>query len=356
MRLKSFYAKTLAEAMTMIRETLGENAIIVATRDENGGKAVRVTAAIDPVDAGPRGGYGGAPSFELGKGGQAAAPRDEWLQYDQELAAEENTIAEDLTDICLAHSVPEDVTDQVLSCAMVIGYRDVAAALEDSLDHLFQFRPLMTTAKTAPKPIILVGPPGVGKTLMVAKLAARGVMSGQKIAVITTDTERAGGYEQLAAFTKILQIDLKRIDKIDDLSRAVAAARTADQVLIDTAGTLPYDSADTRELARMLTAIDAEPVLALPAGMDATEAGEIARIFATLGARRLMSTRLDVGRRLGGILAAAHHGGLALAEASTSPAVADGLLALNPRRLTEFLLPRHRRGAPSTTPRTTTPG
>ena len=39
MRLKSFYAKTLTEAMHMIRETLGEDAVIVATREENGGRS-----------------------------------------------------------------------------------------------------------------------------------------------------------------------------------------------------------------------------------------------------------------------------------------------------------------------------
>ena len=47
MRLKSFYAKTVTEAMQMIRETLGEDAIIVATREDAGGKGVSVTAAIE---------------------------------------------------------------------------------------------------------------------------------------------------------------------------------------------------------------------------------------------------------------------------------------------------------------------
>ena len=60
MRLKSFYAKTMTEAMQMVRETLGEDAIIVATREEKGGKAVRVTAAVEPA-------------FELGRGGAASS-------------------------------------------------------------------------------------------------------------------------------------------------------------------------------------------------------------------------------------------------------------------------------------------
>ena len=340
MRLKSFYAKTLTEAMQMIRDTLGEDAIIVATREENGGRAVRVTAAVDPRDSGA-----GTvpPNFEVGRT-PAPAPKDDWLQYDDELDSDENLVSEHLTDIMLAHSVPEDVTDQVLSCAMIIGYNDVRAALEESLEHLFQYRPLLTS-KVSPKPFILVGPPGVGKTLMVAKLAARCVMAGQSVGVITSDTARAGGFEQLEAFTKILKIDLKRAKTDQDLARAVAGFRGMDQIFIDTAGTLPYDPADMKDLARFLNSIDAEPVLALPAGMDADEAGEIARIFSAVGVRRLMATRLDVGRRLGGLLAAAHQGGMSFAEASFSPQVAEGLMQMSAQRMAQYLLPRNHKSA-----------
>lgn len=341
MRLKSFYAKTLTEAMQMIRDTLGEDAIIVATREENGGKAVRVTAAVDRDDDRSHGSRFNDPNFEVA-GATTAAPKDDWLQYDDELDSEENTVGEDLTDVMLAHSAPEDVTDQILSCAMVVGYRDVAAALEDSIDHLYQFRPLQA-GKAAAKPFMLVGPPGVGKTLLVAKLAARGVMNGHRVGVITTDTVRAGGVEQLEAFTRILKIDLKRVTSATDLAKAIRAASDCDIVLIDTAGTSPYDTNEVKELAKLLTSVDVEPVLALPAGMDATESGEIARIFSAVGVRRLMATRLDVGRRLGGLLAAAHQGGLAFAEASYSPQVADGLMQMTPQRLTEFLLPKNRK-------------
>ena len=116
MRLKSFYAKTLTEAMHMIRDTLGDDAIIVATREENGGKTVRVTAAVDPSDQ-PYG-YGAvptAPNFELNKPMTGPGVSDSWLQYDDEQQADANTIAEDLNDVMFAHSAPEDGTDQILS-------------------------------------------------------------------------------------------------------------------------------------------------------------------------------------------------------------------------------------------------
>jgi flagellar biosynthesis protein FlhF len=81
MRLKSFYAKTMTEAMQMVRDTLGEDAIIVATREEKGGKAVRVTAAIDPNDYNEKATR--APAFETHGNRQAASP-ETWLQYDEE--------------------------------------------------------------------------------------------------------------------------------------------------------------------------------------------------------------------------------------------------------------------------------
>ena len=48
MRLKSFHAPSMVEAMRLVRDALGDDAIIVATREEEGG--VRLTAAIDDVE------------------------------------------------------------------------------------------------------------------------------------------------------------------------------------------------------------------------------------------------------------------------------------------------------------------
>ena len=50
MRLKSYTAKTTKDAMQMVREELGEDAIIVATHEEKnavGGRQVRITAAVE---------------------------------------------------------------------------------------------------------------------------------------------------------------------------------------------------------------------------------------------------------------------------------------------------------------------
>jgi flagellar biosynthesis protein FlhF len=327
MRLKSFYAKTVTEAMQMIRDTLGEDAIIVATREEGGGKTVRVTAAIEQDRM--------SDSFdEFDRDEVRAFSESGWLQYDEESDVE---VAEALTEIMLKHSVPEEIIDQIVSCATVAGLEQPHIALIAALEHLYAFRPL--PQKPVDKALMMVGPPGAGKTLAIAKLAARSAMKGLKTAVISTDTLRAGGVEQLAAFTRILDIPLQKARDAKELRRAIDLSRGADVTLIDCGGFNPFRSDEMRDLARLMSAGDIEPVLAMPAGADADESGEMARIYSALGVRNMMPTRLDIARRLGGLLSAAHHGGLIFADASDTPQVADGLQPLSPQHLAQLLMP-----------------
>src|SRR5690606_8709243 len=109
-------------------------------------------------------------------------------------------------------------------------------------------RPLPT--KNYGKALVLVGPPGARKTLAVAKLAARGALTGQRVAVITTDTIRADGIEQLEAFTRLMKIDLKKAASPQELKARLAEVKGADQIVIDTAGVNPFDPESIKPLAR----------------------------------------------------------------------------------------------------------
>jgi flagellar biosynthesis protein FlhF len=320
MRLKSFNAKTMTEAMQMVRNALGDEAVIIATREEKGG-GVRLTAAIEPA-------------FELGRGGVAAEP-DDWLQYDDE--DEDGAIAEELTDAMLRHAVTDSVLDEIISCASVMGLEDSGVALAGALEHLYEFRPL--PQKQHRKALMMVGPPGSGKTLAAAKIAARGALGGLKVGVITTDTIRAGGIEQLEAFTKLLRIDLRKASSREELAAALDRMEGMDQVVIDTAGANPFGRDDIAALAKLIGVGDIDPILVMPAGIDAEESGEIGRVFAAAGVNSLLASRVDIARRLGGLLSAAQQGQLAFTDAANTPKVADGLTPLSPRGLAKLLIP-----------------
>ena len=212
-------------------------------------------------------------------------------------------------------------------------------ALGAALDATFSFQPL--PEGKAVKPIMLVGPPGAGKTLTVAKLATRLALKGEPVSVITTDTDRAGGIDQLSAFTRLLKVDLIEVEDPGALLDAVSVRKGAHQVIIDTAGQNPFDPRALGQLGRAIKQLNAQAVLVLPAGMDAAEASEVAAAFQAAGTTHLLATRLDMARRFGSLLAAAWRGRLRFCDAAASSNVTAPLAPLNPMALARLLLPEY---------------
>jgi flagellar biosynthesis protein FlhF len=119
-------------------------------------------------------------------------------------------------------------------------------------------------------------------------------------------------------------------------------------VFIDSPGINPFLRSDTAYLRELIEAADVEPILVLAAGIDPMEGAEAGESFARVGATRLLATRLDMARRLGGILAAADQGQLMFSEVTISPHVANGLVPIHPLSLAKLILPRRaQEGAPS---------
>ncbi len=316
MRLKTFTAPSMREAMALVRDALGPDAIIVSSHPGDKGKGVRVTAAVEQA-AEP------APA-------PAAAAPDAGDTLDR--------LAESLT----RHGTPAALAERLMAGATKAQARtaDPIISLAASLDTAFAFAPLGTPApsRRGGRPLMLVGPPGVGKTVTVAKLAARAVMARQSVVLVTSDTQRAGAVDQLAAFARVLNAELVQVANPAGLAKAVADAGER-AVVIDSAGVNPFDPAEIAELAALAAAVHAEPVLLVAAGGDAAESAEIAEAFAAIGVGRMVATRVDLARRLGGILASATAGKLAFAEASVTPHIAEGLSPFNPVSLARLLLP-----------------
>jgi flagellar biosynthesis protein FlhF len=216
---------------------------------------------------------------------------------------------------------------------------DLAAGLATA----FRFAPLPLAATDAP--LLLVGPPGAGKTLTTAKLAMRLVMSGVTPMVITADGRKAGASEQLAAFTRLLKLELVITEHPVGLARALSRRPRNTPVLIDAPGLDPFDPAQGAELGALAAVAIATTVLVLQAGLDPAEAADLAAAHAEFGATLMIATKLDLARRLGSVLSAASVGHLALTEAGVGPGVADGLIRLTNAELAARLLapiPDHR--------------
>ena len=313
MRLKTFSAATMAEAMEMVRQELGDDAIIVSTQRAGGDKGFRVTAALEMADADMM------VAELLGEG-----PNSHLVDV--------------LKDAFAQHGLPARLSDRLINAARTSGSSNPVSACAAALEAGFHFAPLPEFS--SPRPLMMVGAPGCGKSIAVAKLAARAVLKRHDVAVITCDNFRAGATAQLAAFTRILEVELLTVKSADSLARAVeSTAGNVDLVLLDSPGVNPFKASDMDFLQELVQAGGVEPILVLAAGGDPMESGEIAEAFAAIGVQRLFAARLDTTRRLGGVLMAAEMGRMALSDVSASPHVASGVSAISALSLAQLLVP-----------------
>jgi flagellar biosynthesis protein FlhF len=312
MRLKSFYGPNLTEAMRQVREALGENAIIVATRDDDMG-GIRVTAAID--DAPPPNSLP-SPVFE---------------EADDRGSEAIEVIAEALA----RHQVSSHIAERLLATATQFANDDPVLALGAAFDTHFKFQPIIDDKPD--RQFIVVGPPGAGKTLSIAKFATKATLSKRKVTVVSTDVDRAGGMEQLAAFTRLLKLNLIEIEDAHALRDAVMLQKDS-LIFIDTAGRNPFRETERQQLQSMVQAVGGEATLVLPAGMDGNEAVDMANEFRKTGASRLLFTRLDMTRRLGSMLRVAFDAHLPFANFSMSNNVTEAPQPMNPILLARLVL------------------
>ncbi len=312
MRLKSFYGTTMTEAMRLVRDTLGDNAIIVATRDDEGG-GVRVTAAIDdPI---------------------MPASANAQMLSSQTIDSES---IETIASAMIAHNVPAVLAEKIVAAATQYANDDPLLSIGAAFDTHFHYTSLYDEKENAP--LVLIGPPGAGKTLCAAKMATLLTLAKKNLAVISTDTQRAGAMAQLGAFTRLLKTDLIESEDAHALHDAIAMQKTGTTVIVDTAGCNPFSEADRQTLSAIIKATGASPILVLPADLDAFEATTMAKAFQAMGAKSLLPTRLDMTRRLGGMLCVAHEARLPFCAFSASSKVTDVPQPLNPVSLARLIL------------------
>jgi flagellar biosynthesis protein FlhF len=328
MKIKTFYASTMAEALRSVKEEFGREGLILSTKEIptrsswfRTKPAVEVVAAIDngmesdqdlfrpsgqaanPSSSGKTEAAFQVPLPKVDKEysemrralyslARPAVPTtslfSDAVSYElyQDLVTNEvdEWLAYKLLDEAQTNLAPEERADRA---ALAKAVTNVARGLIRS--------DIADNGLPAKKVVAFVGPTGVGKTTAAAKLAARLALEKKKrVVLLTTDTYRIGAIEQLKTYAGLMGLPFRVVAQPGELNQVISDNRQRDYILIDTAGRSQRDLGPVQDLMQILQASpEIERHLVMSATTKPLDMREIVDRFGICNPDCLLFTKLD---------------------------------------------------------------
>lgn len=378
MKLKSYYAVTVDAAIRRARQELGEDAMLLDTRLASDdlshlGKYEVVFAQATPTDAKPSDSMRTTPiqASRCNRSTDSQVPEDvgslrrelerinsamvqsSHLSLSLGAALEDSHLAAAYSAL-RAEDIPHNLASElIVACRKAkqgnsenIQSEKVDLALQAQLwlrikvaAHLGSNRRTDTREK---KTIVLVGPPGGGKTSALVKLAAQyGLKSQKPMQILSIDNYRVGGWEQLRTYASILGVGFQGTDSISGLKQLLDENGSKSWIWIDTPGLGPRDLEACRELADFFQdrqGVDIHLVLSATSKVsDMLSAAERYRCFQPT---KLLFTHLDETEQFGGIWSTIATTALPVSFFSWGQQIPDDLEAATAERLLTLVTDR----------------
>ena len=341
MHLKRYRRETVKEALRAVREDLGPDALILSTRlvaapgvkGWFGGRVIEVTAAAE------------RPAMSEPRHTGVAEPRAAAKAWRSEEAVA---------------SRADRATDEVVARLQAAGLdgalaRDVARALPRSKRRGATLQSIRETLElqlatlaaedTSFAPIeVFVGPPGVGKTTTIAKIAAQErARHGRRVSLISADGYRVGAVEQLRLFANILGTTFTVARTPRELEIALSGAKGP--LLLDTAGRSPSDDV-SREMLRVIAGRrDVRTHLVIAANTPYVTARKTLDRFEDARPSRLVLTKLDEAESLAPLVSLLRERQLPISYLGTGQCVPEDLERATPASLAGWLAGDAQQGA-----------
>ncbi|MBV8553627.1 MAG: hypothetical protein JOY54_20200 [Acidobacteriaceae bacterium] len=188
--------------------------------------------------------------------------------------------------------------------------------------------------------VMLVGPPGAGKTATLVKLAVRfGLGTRTPVDIWTTDAFRVGAWEQLSKYARIANTSFETVGTVAALGTGLDRVGEGRLVLIDTPGYGPADMQEAFHWAAFVRRSEMDVHLVLPATTRGTVAKQISDRFAVFGPTKLILTRWDELEASGSAVELAMKADLALSFVGCGQQIPEDLRVACKAELLSDLLP-----------------
>lgn len=394
MEVKTYRAKSLQQALQLVRRDLGPEAAVLHTREVRGGllgllggRQIEVTASRD-VEVPSRFaaahptplhdsewseeeefGYEAAPLNDGEDEPDSAHDVDYRAKFRRDLKGQLNSLQSMVEDLCqrsespASHSMPApfaslladlldaDVQEEQARELLERLRMRVGSESGDDLTHLkarlvrmledeFVCSGPICVAPGEHRLVALVGPTGVGKTTTIAKLAAHfHLREKRRVGLITVDTYRIAAVDQLRTYADIIDLPMEVVATPREMREALARLSHLELVLMDTAGRSPSDEIKILELRALLAEAHADEVhLVLSSVASPSSIRKAVEQFAGVGVTSLVLTKLDEATGIGSLLPLLRGGRLPLSYMTMGQNVPNDLAPADARRLARHIL------------------
>lgn len=321
MRMHSFSGATSREVLQKVKQALGDDALIVSNREIDGGIEVVALAATDAEFSAPAPTRPpiAAPSGESLEGILTEIQNLKLMLREERASSRERAVSQgiEMSGAPLRELVQcgftEELAKRVISATSSEGDSATPSAIAERLQRMLKLAHSDEMIECGGV-YALVGPTGVGKTTTVAKLAARCVVrfGAAKVALLTTDSYRIGGYDQLRIYARILGVSVHVVRDADDLRATLGELSGRHLVLIDTIGMSHRDRMVAEQAALLAGSAKVKRLLLLQATTNTQTLNHVVNAYREHGIDGCIITKTDEAAGLAPALDAAIRHELAL--------------------------------------------
>ena len=375
MKMKSYFAATVEEAVEQARHEMGPDALLVNSRkappEARGLGEYEVVFALLPSDDGNKeSGHSAAPQTEPSSADGLTLELARLRKQVEEMGGALTVLktratswaapAQEMAEIysrLLDYDFSVDLAQEIVKQAHARLDADPASwprrktpleagtierAVRTELEQLVSADATLETAAEKAHVVALVGPPGCGKTTTLVKLAVRyGLASPRRVHLISADTRRVSAVEQLRTYAAIVGATFDAAETPRALQQSVEGHSEKGLILVDTPGYGAGDMDEAAEWARFFSnQRGIEVHLVAPASMRSADLSRVIDRFEVFSPAKLIFTRLDETSSAGAMISESVRTGKAVSFLTCGQQIPEDLEPATAGRLLDLVFER----------------